>query len=191
MRHVGFEETGSDVDHPHTLGTHLTRRGLGQAEQCGLRGAVVHLSGHGDEPGSGADINHHAATLPGHDPDRGLGGMEHSIQIYLDDIVPFLRRHHGEIVVARDPGVIDQNVDAAKSFQHRAHHRLDLGRICDIGLQRDGGAPDGGNLGADRFGEIRVVLVVDDDRRAHARQGQRRRVAEPARRSCNDRHLAG
>jgi hypothetical protein len=109
-----------------------------------------------------------------------LAGEHHALQVDVVDAVPagfgqvFQRRH------VFDADVVVQDVDTAMARDAGLDHRLQFGRLADIGLMRERGAA----LGLDqrhRFLRGRQIAVHAHHPRAFARiQGRRRLAVAPA-----------
>ena len=63
-----------------------------------------------------------------------LRDVEGAGEIYAHDAFEFFQRQLLDRAVADDPGVVDQDVEAAEFFADRFHHRLDLFRIGHVAL---------------------------------------------------------
>jgi hypothetical protein len=97
--------------------------------------------------------------------------VEDAAEVRVDDGLPVVVRHAREQAVARQPRVVDENVELARVLDEPARV---LG-VGDVGL--DGPAAD--RLG-DRLGLLGARAIADDDGRARAAELLRDRAADPA-----------
>jgi len=86
---------------------------LGQAEQSRLRGRVVRLSDVAGFPDHRGDVDDPPGAAGQHVLQRGLGHEEGTGEVDGDDPQPVLITHLGHGPVDGDPGVVDQDVQAA------------------------------------------------------------------------------
>ena len=68
-------------------------------------------------------------------PDRFARAEELPGEVHADDFLPLRECHVLEGGVLLQPGVVDQNVDRSKRFQHFREHRLHFIFVADIGLR--------------------------------------------------------
>ncbi|MNR28926.1 hypothetical protein D3C85_1462750 [compost metagenome] len=86
--------------------------------------------------------------------------MEHGRQVEGDDLVPAFQRkllHRRHVL---DPGVVDQDVDAAELALGQGEQRFDLGHVRQVGRVMDCLHPVPGDLGQRR---ARVAEAVEHD----------------------------
>ena len=116
----------------------------------------------------------------------------------VEDGVDEVGRHVVEALVAQDPGVVHDDVDAAEGVERALHdRRAALGRRHRIGVEH-GLAAGVLDLVDDLLARSRAATgavdgatdVVDDDQRAPARQEQGVLPPQAAARTGDDRHLA-
>jgi hypothetical protein len=120
-----------------------------------------------------------------------------ALQVHRDDRVPLLLGHVHEHPVAQDPGVQDQDVEAAVAVDRALHHLLGRAEVRDVGVARNRLAAAGHDLVDDllRRGRVlpfageRAAEVVDDDTRSARRQFERVLAADPAAGAGHDRNL--
>ena len=99
---------------------------------------------------------------------------------------PVLVAHPRDQRVARDAGVVDEDVEVAELRLDPLDERLRLGRVADV--RADGDTAD---LGGDRLSASSLPgAVVDRDLRAAARQLAGDGRADPARAPGDERDLA-
>ena len=123
---------------------------------------------------------------------------EVALEVHLDHRVPLVLLHVHEHAVAEDPGVVDEDVEAAEALDRRLHHAFGAGEVGDVLAVRDRLAAERLDLADDVVrrpfaralaGERRAE-VVDDDLRAGARERERVLAADPAPGAGDDRDLA-
>ena len=66
--------------------------------------------------------------------------MKNTSQVHVDDRVPFVERHLADRSVAKDPGVVDQDIEPAPFVADAIHHRLDGPGVADISNPDNGTA---------------------------------------------------
>ena len=99
---------------------------------------------------------------PLHHPARGrTARVEDAAEVRVDHLAPVVVGHAREQAVAREPRVVDEDVELAGLLDERAPPRSGFD---DVGL--DGAAAD---LRRDRLGLLRARAVADDDRRRRPR----------------------
>ena len=103
---------------------------------------------------------------------------ERGLQVDADHLIPFLVLHPHRQIVARDAGIVDENIElAAKRLDRRGHQRIDRGGVGQIARQ--------GDMIAAEFGAKRLELlgIGPGNRQPRALRGQRLgdRRTDPAR----------
>src|SRR5581483_4282029 len=107
--------------------------------------------------------------------------VEGARQIGVDHRPPVLVRHSHQQAVARQAGVVDEDVEVARLVDEP--RRL----LADRDVSQDGTATD---LGRERLGLVRAAAVADDDVGARRRQLRRNGAADPARGAGDESELA-
>src|SRR5439155_26640779 len=104
-------------------------------------------------------------------------------KVEVEDRVPLLRAHPEQEVVARDPGVVDKDVEPAVAERERRLHDF-FGRSIggDVALDEDRRAAGLLDEMLRLLGGGRVALVVDRDPRAFAAEAGGGRATDAA--SC-------
>ncbi|MNC37445.1 hypothetical protein D3C75_860110 [compost metagenome] len=167
----GIDETeghGVDID---LQAAPLLGQGLGHADDAGLGGGVVGLtgvtaSGHG---GNVDDLAQHFAAFRGVflslGADDRLGctqNAERCGQVAVDDRVPLFVGHFLNDVVPGVPGVVDDDVDATVALHgslYEALGEIGGGHAADAG---NGFTTGLANFSHDFFGRCRVQIVDHD-----------------------------
>src|SRR5258706_5811430 len=111
--HVGRDEARRDGVDAHPAAGELLGDRLRQPDQAGLAGGVVRLAGVARETHDRGDVDH--APLGLHQ--RPAGGLEEvpgALEVDLEHAVEVLLAHAHQELGARDPGVVDQDVEAAE-----------------------------------------------------------------------------
>ena len=149
-RHVGVDEARRHAVHRDVAAAELARERLGHADHAGLRRRVVRLprvAGGADHRGDVDDASparlHHAAH-------HRARQAEDRAQVGLDHLVPVLVLHAQRQVVARDAGVVDEDVDVAELLLDRFDHAH---RIC-AASRTSSTASDAGRLLAPIFAPL-------------------------------------
>jgi hypothetical protein len=78
-----------------------------------------------------------AGRLRLHLPERRLRAQERAGEVDVDDALPLLERQVLERPADADPGVVEQQVDAAERALRRAEQRVHRRRVRDVGRHRD------------------------------------------------------
>ena len=75
--------------------------------------------------------------LPQHDADDGFGQIEDAFEVGVENIVPIFFAHHREQLVARDAGIVDEDIDAAELFLDLLNKIFRLIEVRDVRLKSD------------------------------------------------------
>ena len=167
--------------HAHALTGELHPQLPRQREHRALRGRIGDLRRGGAEDGDEArDVDHRAAAPLQQVRDPVLAAEEDAARVDGLHAIPRLGRgvQDRRVVVGRDPGVVVEDVDAAEALRRRVHHRLDVGLLRHVRLEREGVA----GAESDRLlrglqvhvgGAHLGALLGEEDRRlaAHAAAG--------------------
>ena len=111
------------------------------------------------------------------------------LQVGLENVVPVRLRHRQDQTVARDAGVVDQDVQIAIGIEGELHQRAGLGHVPDVGLVGDGRAARPLDLGHHRLTGLGIGVVVDDHARLAARQLDGDGASDPARGARHQGHF--
>ncbi len=76
-----------------------------------------------------------------HAADHGPRAEERAIEIRAQHGVPFLAVHHHQVPVARDPGVVHEDVDRPERGRGVGHQALDLRLVGDVAWAGPGARP--------------------------------------------------
>src|SRR5581483_5290005 len=189
LRHRGIDEAGRDRVHRDLPARVLACDRLRQADHRRLRGRIVRLAGiphHADDRG---DINDAAEALLRHRLQDRLGAVERAVEIHLKDQVPVLLAHPQQEAVARDAGIVDEDVDPAPLLEDLVDHRLDVARVGDVHLEIERAAAELLDRGDGLFGAP-GIQIGDDDVGASLREGFGNGAADALRRAGDDGMLA-
>src|SRR5207247_10170983 len=167
----------SDGVHPYAAGTDLRSPGARQRREGGLRRPVGCATRETDLAGHAADVDD-AALAPRRHPRRERGDEEECGA----DVAGEQGVERGDIEVRRraeprEPGVVDQHVNIANSFDQT----LKVGWIAEVGTNEARPAARSGNRFY-RLGGSGGIAAMDDDLGAVARQLQGDCRADPGRR---------
>ena len=147
--HVGGDETGGDGITGDLASGQFACDGFGEADEASLGGGVVGLSGISNESDDGADIDDarvsafHKRTL------KGFDEVEGSFEIGVENGVPIFAFHAHEEAVARDAGVVDEDVNATEVFEDLLSCFLNCVVVSDVESVEAGAV---GELGIDCLG---------------------------------------
>ena len=155
--HLRRDEAGRDRVDGHALAG-VERRGLGEADDPGLGRGVVRLTVVAVETDDEVDVDDPAVAGLDHVRQHPCGQMEDARQVRLDDGIPFVRRHLRQRAVAGDPGVVDEDVDAAEMLLDARDGCADGNRIANIATDGVRLAPGRRDLGDDLVGLFLVVV---------------------------------
>ena len=151
---------------------------LGEPDDPPL-GHVVDPAAHrGDSAGDRGDVDDVARARRAHDRQRRMGAVEEPEQVDVDHLPPLLGRRSGHRPEQHQPGVVDEDVEAAELVVGPRDEGVGLLLVGDIGLDRQGGAIVAG----DPAGEI-VDPVLATGGQRDARPPRRRARARSPRRS--------
>src|SRR5690606_38107478 len=114
---AGLDDGGGDaVD--ADVGAELHRQSLGQADERGLAGAVHRDARRGLQPGHRGDVDYRSAVLPHPGGVDGLHPGQGGDRVGVEDLAGRVEVEVDEGAVGGvDPGVVDQQVDAAEGLQ--------------------------------------------------------------------------
>jgi hypothetical protein len=117
----------------------LQRRQLGHADDRALAGGIGDV-GRTDIAFAGdrGDVDDASAALGDHLLCDPLQAEEHALRVDAMDAIPIRLGDVHNVGAARHPGVVQQDVDAAKRRQRFTHHAVDLIQVADISLDRNG-----------------------------------------------------
>ena len=106
--------------------------------------------------------------------------MDRAIEAGVDLAMPVLGLRFHEAPPYRQPGIVDQDVEAAEILDDVIDHRLDRGKIGDVGLISLGLAPLRRDLADERIGFLRRTAEIDGDVGAFFGEAQRDFAADAA-----------
>ena len=116
--HLGADVARRDGVDRDALARHFERERLGEAVDAGLRGRIVGLAEGALLSVDRRDVDHATPAAVDHAVHHLLGHVEARVEVGAHHRVPVALAHLLERHVARDAGVVDEDVD-------RAHLRLD------------------------------------------------------------------
>ena len=155
---------------------------LGEADQPGLRGAVVRGVRVAFLAGDRGDVDDPAVAARDHVRDHGAAGEEAAGQVDVDDAPPDVGIElPGQAVAAGDAGVVDQDVDPSVVRRGRVRGGFDRRRVGQFDVPyRD--RPEVPTARAARPPPLSRVDVPETDRGAGLQRAPRRGIADAARR---------
>ena len=111
---AGLDEAGCDGVASYVARAQFARDGLGQANQACFGGGVVGLSGLADLAKNASDIDDASPALFQHGTDDLLRAQVGGSEVGIEDRVPVGALHSHDELIARDAGVVDEDVNLAK-----------------------------------------------------------------------------
>ena len=127
--HVGLNETGAKAVDGDTTSGKLLGIAHGQTDDTTLGGGVVGLAGVADLSDDTGDVDDAAGALLGGNLEEGLGAVEDTGEVDVDDGLPLLWLHSHNEGVGGNAGVVDQDIAGAVLLHDLVEHGLDLIRI--------------------------------------------------------------
>src|SRR3990172_933870 len=163
---LGLDKARAYRVHRDIVAHQLDGRGLGQADDAGLRCCVVGDAYAGRLPLNGADVDDTASVPVDKVRGRSAKAVEGAVQVGAHHRCPLLCRHPAEGAVPADPGVVHEHVQTAQLLDGGLHQLLDLLMVRNVclDLQRPYAAFGDGlyHLVGGRF----VLAVIDHHRSA-------------------------
>src|SRR5262249_55192923 len=132
ISHSGFDEAGSDRVTSNVARRDLAGDSFGQADESGFGGGVVGLSGLAHLAEDAADVDDASPAQPKHVGDDLLDAEISGSQIRLQDGIPVRALHAHDELIARDAGIVDENVDFTELVGCSFDGVLDLFLVGDI-----------------------------------------------------------
>ena len=127
--HVGLNETGAKAVDGDTTSGKLLGIAHGQTDDTTLGGGVVGLAGVANLSDDTGDVDDAAGAFLGGNLEEGLGAVEYSRKVAVDNFLPLLGLHAHNEAVTGDSGVVDQNINSSECFDGFVEELLDLIRI--------------------------------------------------------------
>lgn len=109
--HGGGNDIGGDAPGGQFFG-----KGLGKSDDCRFGGRVVGLPEIAVGR-RGGDVDDFAVVLLSHERDHVFAAVVEAVEVDVNDLIPLIAGHFVEQRVSDDSGVVDQNVNTAKSGQ--------------------------------------------------------------------------
>ena len=171
----------------HAVAAHVAGEGAGEADDALLGGGVVRLAAVA-QAGLRGGVHEDAGALLAEDDGGVLAEVEVALEVDVEDDVPLLLRHVEDHLVAKDAGVVDDDVEAAEGVERLLHHAVSGLEVGDVVVVRDGVAAHLLDLGDDLVGGALLAAgagggateVVDDDASALGREAKRLAAANAA-----------
>jgi len=127
-----------------------------------------------------AAMSHSPASMIFHVARGCLGAEKASLEIGVDNEIPFGFGHIEKRLPCLSPGIVHKNVEAAKLANHAIDHGGDCRRNADVSLHLNRLAPKLPNL-VHRFQRfLRFRDVVHRDPAASSRELERNALPDPA-----------
>ena len=188
--HVGEHDPRRDgVDGDRAL-RQFTADDLREPDDTGLRGGVVGLPEESDRRADRGDVDDPSAVA---DPiTGGPAAVEDAGEIRVDHRLPVVSGHLPQRLVAKNAGVVDEDVEATEAIDGPIDHPFDGGQVADVSGDRRRPVAEAGNgpLGSGRVlpgfigekpdGDIRPGLMErlgGDEAEPLAAAGDKRRLS--------------
>ena len=123
--HVRLDESRADGVDDDAAGSELLGVRHGHGDDTSLGGGVVGLAGVSDLSDDRRDVDDAAGALLGGELEEGLGAVEDTAEVGVDDGLPRLGLHAHDETVAGDPGVVDEDVNGSESLDGFREEFLD------------------------------------------------------------------
>ena len=180
--HVGIDIARCDGVDGDAEARAFLRQRFGKAVDPALGGGVVHLTVLASLPVDRADIDDPTPAAILHSGECGFGQIEAAAQIGAHHGVPVIVAHPQECAVARDPGIVDDDIDRAMFLFDLLAGLLHRFIVAHIEL-------DGRNAGF--FGKFPGCIIIagiigNDGEAALVTQAFANGAADSARASGND-----
>ena len=153
--HVGVDIARRHGIHGDAVARALLRQRLGEAVDAGFRRGIVDLAVLAGLAVDRADIDDAPEPARAHAGEGGVAEVEAGAEIGVEHRLPALRRHPLQRAVARDPGIVHQDVDGAELPLDLRDARLAGREIAHVPLV-DVDAGDG----AEALGRLVARMVV-------------------------------
>ena len=89
--------------------------------------------------------------------------MDGAIEASVDLLLPVVRRRLDKALAQGEPGIVDQDIEAAEILHQLVDHGFDGVEICDVGRISLRLAALAGDFGDQRFGIVGRAAVIDRD----------------------------
>ena len=135
--HVRFDESGANGIDSDTAGSKLLCVGVCHTENSTLSGSIVGLARVSDLTDDRANVDDTASALLGRNFEEGLGAVEDSRQVGVDNSLPLLGLHPHDKSIAGNTCVVDQDINSTVSLNGLLEHFLDGGWVRSCFVKRD------------------------------------------------------
>src|SRR5580693_3065521 len=132
--HVGPDVTRRDGVDRHAARCDFLGKSHGEAVDAGLGRRIVGLPELATLPVDRGNVDDASPATLDHAVDHLLGDVKEGVEVGLDDGVPCLVGHLLEGAVARDTGIVDQDIDGSHLGPHRLEGTLGRVPIRDVAL---------------------------------------------------------
>ena len=118
------KNAGQTTETSMSHGSELEHQRLADGDDAGLRGVVARHAGPVDEAGERGDVDDVAAALLLEERGERVAPARHAEQVDVDDALPVGDRLDVDAATRRDPGVVDEDVEAAPLLAHPGQRRV-------------------------------------------------------------------
>ena len=168
----------------------FARQRFHQRDDAGAGGGDDGEAGFADARGI-ADHADDAAVLAGVEMwCRGVAAMDRAVETGIDLAMPIVRFCFHETLADGEPGIVDQDIQAAEIPDDGFDHRLHGGKVGDVGFVGFGLAALGNDIFDERVPFFSRTAVVHRDVRAFGGKAQRDFAADAARGTGHQRNLS-
>src|SRR5690606_33169206 len=132
--HLGIDITWRDGVHGHAEACAFLRQGLGKSMDTALGGRIIDLAVLAGLSIDRADVDDAPPASLLHAREAGLGHVEASTEVDAKHLVPIVEAHLEQRPIARDAGVVDQDVNRSDLLLHPAASSQRRFVIADVPL---------------------------------------------------------
>jgi hypothetical protein len=136
--HVGFNQTGCDGITGDVATAHFEGDRAGEAHQCGFGRHIVCLPDIACQAHDRADVDDASPSLAQHRLEGSTRCHKGAPQVDLQHPIPVLVLHAQQQGIARNAGVVDEDIESFPAFQQRFDGFFDGAGVCHIGGDGDG-----------------------------------------------------
>ena len=181
LRHIGIDEPRGDAVRRHAAAAKLAGDGAREADQAGLRGGVVRLAAVAARSHNRGQIDDAAVARLQHRAAGRAAEVENRGEVGRDHVIPVGVLHAHEEAVARDAGVIHEDIELTEFLHDRRNELFSFSVVRDI--QHDTAPLSGSGEALRDPGSARLTRRRADHKGAHARERLRDRVTDTAARA--------
>ena len=161
--------------------SHFQREGLGEGDDAALAGRVIGLAKCAHLPDDRADIDDAPEPLIDHGRHRRAGAVKRAVQVDIDHRCPVVIGHLAHASIARDTGVVHQDVEALPFVEHFFDDARGLAFLGHVALNEQALDTQFADFVGGDFGLLGIRPEVQRHVRPAAREFKRDRPSYAAR----------